>query len=64
MTILVKNSLVKHDYVFTVAMLREMQQRDIPPDDFLLSKLEHARTTVRSFLLDKVLCVLGIGGMR
>lgn len=57
MTSLVKNSLMKQDYAFTVAMMREMQQRGITPDDFLLSLLEQARARARNTLLLKV----GIG---
>lgn len=53
MTTLVKNSLVKQDYAFTVAMLREMQEKAISPHDFLLSRLEQARIRARNILLDE-----------
>ncbi|KAG0716612.1 Pentatricopeptide repeat-containing protein 1, mitochondrial [Chionoecetes opilio] len=50
---LIKNSLVCHDYRFTVAMLQEMQQRAIPPNDFMLSMLEKTRTKARNIQLEK-----------
>ncbi|KAK8401014.1 hypothetical protein O3P69_002646 [Scylla paramamosain] len=53
MTILVKNSLVKQDYAFTVAMLKKMQEKAISPHDFLLSRLEQARIRAQNILLDE-----------
>lgn len=53
MASLVKNSLVKQDYAFTAAVLKEMQQRGTTPNDFLLSQLEQARTRARKTLLLK-----------
>ncbi|XP_045123066.1 pentatricopeptide repeat-containing protein 1, mitochondrial-like isoform X3 [Portunus trituberculatus] len=53
MTILVKNSLVKQDYTFTVAMLRKMQEKAVSPHDLLLSELERARIRARKILMDE-----------
>ena len=51
---LVKNSLVRNNYGFTVAMLKEIKKRGITPNDFLLSMLERTRRKARNILMDKV----------
>lgn len=51
MTSLVKNSLVKTDYYFTVEMLFEMRDRNIVPDECLINILEKARKRARDMIL-------------
>lgn len=54
MTSLVKNSLVKTDYYFTVEMLFEMRDRNIVPDECLINILEKARKRARDMILKSV----------
>lgn len=51
MTILIKNGLTKKNYFYTFEMLKEMNHRNIDPDDNLLKLLEIARTNARNFIL-------------
>ncbi|XP_042218600.1 pentatricopeptide repeat-containing protein 1, mitochondrial-like isoform X2 [Homarus americanus] len=51
LTILVKNSLVRQEYFYTLEILKEMHQRNITPDELLLQYLEQGRTKARNTLL-------------
>ncbi|XP_071544899.1 pentatricopeptide repeat-containing protein 1, mitochondrial [Panulirus ornatus] len=51
MTMLVKNSLVRKNYFYTLEILKEMHHRDISPDENLLHLLECGRQKARNTML-------------